>query len=784
MPMKDVPENELLSAFLDGELTAAEQAEVEQLLARSPAARQLLEEFRALAATLQSLPQSKLGEDLSQPVLQIAQRRMLSGSPAPAELARPAVRPAAAILRRVFNPRALVWSALAVGVAVMLTVVNWRPADRPAGNGIAKAPAPERKGGRAPEIGPAPVAGQRHEESRFGEPEAPPVEKPGKEVRGTMVAGAPPAAAPAEVRGLSHQFEAQQPPPEDLAVEKAAPGRQPPGGPSEGPAPTRSRYAGQREAGNEAARVIAANGNAPQIGKGGDRPFGGTPKTPRPGEGMPQIAGSAKGLGSFGSGGAQLLDSGQASLRAVLAEPATGYAVVCCDVSPKAFQGRVIDDVLAVNGIALSGTVTEMDALKASQTGQTDAKAPPADRPTQQKAEQQVQDLAGVRLAALPQAGQLDLVCVEGTREQLEAALDVLKSDRVEFLSVSVKPAPGVEAQKDWARRFGRPLGQEAKAAAEGTVREAYDSAKEVAKAAVLAEQRREAAAEGKLARTGRAWRLQIAAPAMYGMPYEPMGGFGGGRAGTMVQQPAPAVPSPPPVAAQPPAELPAKESLAGEPRKPDVPALSPEASPSPGQQPGKSQGPGDRPAKSPSYRRDVTNAPPRDGHPPTPPIAGQDEQAKKPPTASVGAPGTPGPQERVKAPGQVGLTQEGMGQSTSPEKSGAAEEGRELQAPGTAGRPSALVPPQAGELGRGRLQAHIRREAEAQQPLERKTELQEGRRQLAGLGAPQPPAPAYRVLLVLRRVGPDVSRPPAAAASAIEPTQPPAAKPDAGPEQ
>ena len=44
--MNDLPENELLSAYLDGELSAAEQAEVERLLATNPAARQLLDELR------------------------------------------------------------------------------------------------------------------------------------------------------------------------------------------------------------------------------------------------------------------------------------------------------------------------------------------------------------------------------------------------------------------------------------------------------------------------------------------------------------------------------------------------------------------------------------------------------------------------------------------------------------------------------------------------------------------------------------------------------------------
>ena len=45
--MNDMPENELFSAYLDGELTAAEQAAVEQLLAQAAAARQLMDELRA-----------------------------------------------------------------------------------------------------------------------------------------------------------------------------------------------------------------------------------------------------------------------------------------------------------------------------------------------------------------------------------------------------------------------------------------------------------------------------------------------------------------------------------------------------------------------------------------------------------------------------------------------------------------------------------------------------------------------------------------------------------------
>src|SRR6516162_1162616 len=76
--MSDVSESELISAYLDGELTAEEQARAEQILAGSAEARQLLEELRAMSGTLQSLPQLKLDEDLGPRVLQVAERRMLS----------------------------------------------------------------------------------------------------------------------------------------------------------------------------------------------------------------------------------------------------------------------------------------------------------------------------------------------------------------------------------------------------------------------------------------------------------------------------------------------------------------------------------------------------------------------------------------------------------------------------------------------------------------------------------------------------------------------------------
>jgi len=135
--MKNVPENELFSAYLDGELTSEEQAQVERLLAASPAARQLIDELRALSSSLQALPSHRIGEDISAQVLRRAERRMLS-EPARAARSPEAVLPRVprgklwrTLLRRVARPRTLAWSGVAVAVAVLLMVLNPETTRRP-----------------------------------------------------------------------------------------------------------------------------------------------------------------------------------------------------------------------------------------------------------------------------------------------------------------------------------------------------------------------------------------------------------------------------------------------------------------------------------------------------------------------------------------------------------------------------------------------------------------------------------------------------------------------------
>lgn len=137
--MYDSDHAELISAYVDGQLDAAERAEAERLLAEQPALRQLRDDLIALREKLQSLPQLKLPADFSANVLQQAERAVLKGSggnlgraarddgPATLPLAAPqrTEEIAAAPWRRFLRPAA--WAMTAVAAAVVISVMTHEP---------------------------------------------------------------------------------------------------------------------------------------------------------------------------------------------------------------------------------------------------------------------------------------------------------------------------------------------------------------------------------------------------------------------------------------------------------------------------------------------------------------------------------------------------------------------------------------------------------------------------------------------------------------------------------
>jgi anti-sigma factor RsiW len=107
VPKHNTDSDELLSAYIDGELTDAERAAVEARLENDPAARELVAEMRSLSGSLKALPREELAEDVRSAVLS-----QLGTAP----VSLPQVQLSMA--------RRFMWPAIAIAAALMLMFVQ------------------------------------------------------------------------------------------------------------------------------------------------------------------------------------------------------------------------------------------------------------------------------------------------------------------------------------------------------------------------------------------------------------------------------------------------------------------------------------------------------------------------------------------------------------------------------------------------------------------------------------------------------------------------------------
>ena len=121
-------DDELLSAYVDGELTAAERALVEERLRSDPTAAALVDELRSLSSAIKSLPRETLGRDLRAGVLaEVEQARADLDSHGPAAQSHSSTLPLTPVDRWAGIRRGLVWSALAIAATVLIAV--FQPAE-------------------------------------------------------------------------------------------------------------------------------------------------------------------------------------------------------------------------------------------------------------------------------------------------------------------------------------------------------------------------------------------------------------------------------------------------------------------------------------------------------------------------------------------------------------------------------------------------------------------------------------------------------------------------------
>ncbi len=185
-------DDELLSAYLDDELSPAERAAVESRLSEDPSAQQLLHQLRSVSEAVQALPQEVVGHDMRESILREAEQARESaavpGLRAVGEHVDASNGEAAATLdgapKVTFGQtrRGWIWASLAIAAALLIMAFGRQPeGDR--------LPAVAQREDRATE---ALGRGRELEIRPLNEPAAP--------------AGAPEAAPPAPSSASSWHF--------------------------------------------------------------------------------------------------------------------------------------------------------------------------------------------------------------------------------------------------------------------------------------------------------------------------------------------------------------------------------------------------------------------------------------------------------------------------------------------------------------------------------------------------------------------------------------------------
>ncbi len=379
----------------------------------------MLDELRAVSAALQSLPQEKLGEDISPQVLRVAERRMLTEDEPGDEAAVPLSR---AFFQRFINRRSLIWLGLTAAVAVMIVLheqqQNAPPANTNHRRVAAKLDESDKAATNAMEkpLPPATIQAaheanaSRLSQQRAARSLAPVVEDRTAKVKQDLQRSAS-ATRPAkgmETWKFGDKAEVAGSPPSEKAYNLgtlAAP-----------------------------ARVL---------------PPGSTPPPP-PGDQEKLAAAVGKAAGFGGMSGPSSLRNwydadGVAAIR-------PDVLLVFCNVTPAATKEKAFDRVLLQNGIASRRHVEYggQHPKQGEALGFADeAKAVPEEKPPKYLPAGNV-----VRREAV--AGNVELVYVEAAPEQVRATLDGLAAQPKLFVSVSVK-SPQDKASQEFFLRYAKP---------------------------------------------------------------------------------------------------------------------------------------------------------------------------------------------------------------------------------------------------------------------------------------------------------------------------------------
>lgn len=406
--------DELLSAYLDDELSPAERAAVESRLLNDPAAQQTLHQLRSVSQSIQRLPLESVGADVREKILNRIQRLEPNVPPKAAADGQPS--PAGGELPKITiftSRRSWIWASLAVAAGLMIMFLDRGEENNKQLPSIAKNDTNTEAKRRLEEAAPRVTDGQA-EVFSADKSDLARVDKPAP----------PPALAPAAL-----PMSTPAPPPATVATSAPA-----------SPAVKLGERLKATDKKEMADELVARPATSPT-----ESP---PPTVLATGDGIAErnAVGGAMAVGRSASAGAPVAGDRAAAKEAPLGPAApvveareslpTDDTLVVVHVlaKPVAIQNKAFDKLLVSNGINIEAETIGNEATDP-------AKVPPAAKP-----ESGARQLGSLKVAQ--PTDQVDMVLVDAPESAVNSCLADLQKDADNYASVEVEEAPSLDRAK------------------------------------------------------------------------------------------------------------------------------------------------------------------------------------------------------------------------------------------------------------------------------------------------------------------------------------------------
>jgi hypothetical protein len=422
-------DDELLSAYLDDELSAEERAAVEARLANDPDAQRLLHQLRSVSQSVQMLPIEGVGRDLSGEILRRIEAKKSGGSAAAAG-GSAAIGEVTPRLPNFGSRRSWIWATVAVAAGLMIMVLErgeQKGKQLPAVAHIDSANETLQLHDRAESVG-----DQNKTLAKNGNNDEAKVAK--SDTLGRLNVGSPtPSAAP------SSRIDADKLASRELAKEPPTDGH------LAGNPVTREPLAASRRAVELRDSPTVAGGAMPQRAAG-SLSGSSDSKSQVAQNAEPKVAPQSESVRGENGSSTGFAMSTTAEKQGA-SEDADGVVVVHVSAKPAAIQGGEFEKLLARNGVEfdekdkIDEGISSKDAVKRSVSDS--AKSEVADR--KKSAEKD----------------SIDVVVVDAPRDVVAACMADLQHDESNFASVEVEQPMATEKSAATTANVAKQLGSE-----------------------------------------------------------------------------------------------------------------------------------------------------------------------------------------------------------------------------------------------------------------------------------------------------------------------------------